>query len=72
MFGGEQVSLSLKSLPEHKMLRVSVSLFMLNPVDGSSTIWGPDVWDLTVDGGPSITLQPASMSACPGAPASGS
>jgi hypothetical protein len=27
---------------------------MINPVDGSNSKWGPDVWDLTVENGPTL------------------
>jgi hypothetical protein len=54
MFGGESVTFRLGKLPPHKMIRVEFDLYVINPVDGSSPIWGPDVWDLSVIDGPTL------------------
>jgi hypothetical protein len=53
-FGGEQVTLHLAHLPAHRFLRLRFDLYVINPVDGSSAVWGPDVWDLTVENGPTL------------------
>jgi hypothetical protein len=53
-FGIEPVTFTLHDLPAHKFVRLHLSLFMLEPVDGSSDSWGPDVWQLRVLGGPRL------------------
>jgi hypothetical protein len=53
-FGIEPVTFTLRSLPAHKFVRLHISLFMLEPVDGSSDRWGPDVWELRVLRGPRL------------------
>ncbi len=54
MFGGEGVSLSLKDLPKHRFIRVTFSLLVINTMDGSHKEYGPDVWDVSLEGGPSL------------------
>jgi hypothetical protein len=50
-FGIEPATFTLRNLPAHKFVRLHVSLFQLEPSDGSSPIWGPDVWEMRVLGG---------------------
>jgi uncharacterized repeat protein (TIGR01451 family) len=59
-FGSGTVSLSLDNLPAHTELTVVFDLFIINawggslsnPVDGVPQ--GPDIWDLSVAGGPTL------------------
>ena len=53
-FGIEPATFTCRNLPPHKFVRLTLSLFMLRPVDGSSAIWGPDPWELQVLGGPRL------------------
>jgi hypothetical protein len=53
-FGIEPATFTLRGLPAHKFVRLHLSLFMLEPSDGSSDIWGPDLWELRVLGGPRL------------------
>lgn len=53
-FGIEPVAFTLRGLPDHKFVRLTLSLLMLQSVDGSSPIWGPDPWELRVLGGPRL------------------
>ena len=50
-FGSEKVKLTLEDLPEHKFIRVTFDLILVRSWDGSSPTWGPDFWNLSVDGG---------------------
>jgi len=53
-FGIEPVTFILRGLPAHKFVRLTLNLFMLRAVDGTSPIWGPDPWELRVAGGPRL------------------
>jgi hypothetical protein len=55
-FGNETVSLSLSGLPAHGNLIVEFDLFILRSMDGNYSLMGlgPDIWDLSVEGGPSL------------------
>ena len=53
-FGPEKVGLSLSDLPEHRFVRVTFDLFLIESWDGSSRNWGPDLWELSVRGGPRL------------------
>jgi hypothetical protein len=48
----QTVSLSLRDLPPHAMLRVSFDLYILKSWDGLSPAYGPDRWSLGIEGGP--------------------
>jgi hypothetical protein len=52
--GRDRVTLHLADLPEHKLVRVQFDLILVHAVDGSSRIWGPDVWQMGVIGGPRL------------------
>ena len=54
MFGGETVTFRQDDLPPHRCLRLSCSLYLLNPWDGSSPVWGPDPFDISIDKGPTL------------------
>lgn len=53
-FASEGVSLTLDSLPQHDTVTVSFDLFILLSWDGNDTFYGPDVWRLRVEGGPTL------------------
>lgn len=55
-FGNDTVSLTLSSLPPHQAVTVSLDLFIINSWDahGPVNVGGPDVWDLSVAGGPTL------------------
>jgi len=59
-FGNQTVSLSLASLATHTSLTVTFDLYVINSWNGSSTVTpsgvsqGPDIWDLSVGGGPTL------------------
>ncbi|MBU0576935.1 fibronectin type III domain-containing protein, partial [Patescibacteria group bacterium] len=49
-FGNGTVSLGLDELPSHMKVKVSFDLFILKSWDGRYHGYGPDIWDLSVDG----------------------
>jgi len=51
-FEDQNVSLTLKSIPEHSYLKVEFDLFVLFSWDGAHPFYGPDVWKLVVKDGP--------------------
>ena len=53
-FGPQTVTLSIHKLPPHKMLRVSFDLYIIRSWDGSQTIYGPDIWQLSLVNGPTL------------------
>ncbi len=60
-FGSEAVSLALTCLPAHELVIVSFDLYVIRSWDGnmitrpsSGAIVGPDVWGMSVDGGPTL------------------
>lgn len=55
-FGNDVVTLTLGRLPPHQGISVSFDLFLLNSWDGSTlpAQGGPDIWDLSVAGGPTL------------------
>lgn len=53
-FGNGTVSLSLSNLPAHDQLTVSFDLFIIRSWDGNDPGFGPDVWNLSVAGGPTL------------------
>ena len=50
-FGIEPVTFNLRDLPAHKFVRLHLSLFILETIDGSSPVWGPHPWEISVIGG---------------------
>jgi tetratricopeptide (TPR) repeat protein len=52
-FGDDTVSLTLGDLPSHTDVTVSFDLFIIRSWDGSGR-GGPDVWDLSMAGGPTL------------------
>ena len=52
-FDNATVSLALP-LPAHTEVTVSFDLFILQSWDGNDTDFGPDVWELIADGGPTL------------------
>jgi hypothetical protein len=54
-FGNDTVRLRLSSLPEHDVVYLAFNLYVLRSWDGSSVgCCGPDLWDLSVEGGASL------------------
>jgi hypothetical protein len=54
-FGIEPATLTLNELPSHKFLRIKITLFMLETMDGSSPVFGVCPWEMRVlDGGPRL------------------
>jgi hypothetical protein len=54
-FGVEPATLALHDLPPHKFLRIKISLFMLETMDGTSAGFGVCPWEMRVlDGGPRL------------------
>jgi len=54
--GNDAVSLNLNSLPAHNQITVSFDLFIIQTWDGNDSNFGngPDIWDLSVAGGPTL------------------
>lgn len=55
-FGPQTVKLSLKDLAAHTSATIEFDLFIIRSMDGSAVIpgIGPDIWDLSVVGGPTL------------------
>jgi hypothetical protein len=51
-FSPENVTLQLAGIPAHSQISVSFDLFTLGTWDGGNLQYGPDVWRLSVVGGP--------------------
>jgi len=50
LFNNQGFTLSLKNLPDHNMVRISIDLYIHNYWNGNSqNIDGPDVWNMLVD-----------------------
>jgi hypothetical protein len=49
-FGNQSVSLTLNRLPQHRWVNVTFDLYIIGSWDGSSPVWGPDLWSLSVRG----------------------
>ena len=52
-FGNETVSLNLGRLPTHSMAVIAFDLYLLNAWGESST-GGQDIWEMSVEGGPTL------------------
>jgi hypothetical protein len=52
-FGSETVLLRLDDLPKHSLVTVSFDLYVILSWDGNGDS-GPDVWELKVEGGPTL------------------
>jgi hypothetical protein len=75
-FVNETASLSLANLPLHTKVTVSFDVYVMRSWDGSSSQWGPDVFDVRAENGPVLTrttfaLQPPLRQAWPGDNATG-
>ena len=55
-FGAGTVKLNLKDLAAHTTATIEFDLFILRSMDGNATVSGvgPDIWDLSVNGGPTL------------------
>jgi len=49
-FQAQPVALTLNNLPLHSWVRVRFNLFIVGSWDGSSRVWGPDLWTMQVRG----------------------
>ncbi len=49
-FGSQPVSLTLDHLPAHHWVKVTFDLYIIGSWDGSSPVWGPDLWSFSVRG----------------------
>lgn len=49
-FGNQPVSLTLDRLPQHRWVKVTFDLYIIGSWDGSSPVWGPDLWSFSVRG----------------------
>ena len=53
-FGNDTVSLMLTDLPPHTDMTVTFDLFIIQSWDGNIIGYGPDIWELSVAGGPTL------------------
>jgi len=53
-FGNDKVSLLLADVPDHKYIRVTFGVFLLRSWDGNHFRSGPDLWELSVEKGPTL------------------
>jgi hypothetical protein len=63
-FQGSKPTLTLASLPPHRLVRVTFDLFLFKSWDGSSPIWGPGLFDARVGGQDGRSLLHATFSNC--------
>ena len=49
-FGNQPVSLTLDHLPQHRWIKATFDLYIIGSWDGSSPVWGPDLWSFSVRG----------------------
>jgi hypothetical protein len=64
-FGNDAVRLALQELPEHATVTLSFDLYVIRTWDGSGENgWGPDVWRVGVDGGPTLMETSFSYPGC--------
>ena len=61
---GSKPTLSLKSLPPHKLVRLTFDLFLFKSWDGSSPMWGPGLMDVSVGGDDGRSLLHATFGNC--------
>jgi len=54
LFNAGPVSVTARDLPDHAWVRVRFKLIVTGTWDGSSRVWGPDLWSLQVRGGPQL------------------
>ena len=50
-FGNQPVVLTVEHLPRHRWIKATFDLYVIGSWDGSSPVWGPDLWSLSVRGG---------------------
>lgn len=53
-FGAETVLLMLGDLPPHTEVTLAFDFYAIETWDGNDAYWGPDIFDLRVDGGPTL------------------
>lgn len=52
--GDDSVSLILNNLPTHNSVTLSFDLFAIQSWDGTDSDFGPDIWQVGIDGGPML------------------
>jgi RHS repeat-associated protein len=53
-FGNQAITLNLTNLPPHTDAKISFDLFVINSWDGSHAGYGPDIWELKLQNGPTL------------------
>jgi hypothetical protein len=53
-FGAETISLALTDLPAHQYVTLAFDFYAIQTWDGNDAYWGPDIFDLWVEGGPTL------------------
>ena len=53
-FSNDTISLTLSNMPPHAEVTVSFDVFLLLTWDGNNLIFGPDLWSVIVDNGPTL------------------
>ncbi|MEM9540383.1 MAG: filamentous hemagglutinin N-terminal domain-containing protein [Cyanobacteria bacterium P01_E01_bin.42] len=52
----DTINLNLRNLPTHNYITVAFDLFIIKSWDGENTIYGPDIWGLSLDTGQTLLL----------------
>ena len=53
-FTNDAFGVSVDQLPPHTGVRIQFSLYLIATWDGNHEYYGPDVWSMGIDGGPSL------------------
>lgn len=53
-FGAETLILALDNLPPHSEVTLAFDFYAIATWDGNDDYWGPDIFDLRVEGGPTL------------------
>jgi hypothetical protein len=65
-FGRETVSLVLPNVPEHRYIRVTFELYIMRSWDGGHPQSGPDIWEMSIERGPTLIRSTFSNHTMPG------
>lgn len=49
-FASDAITLTLSNLPTHNQVRITFDLYLIRSWDGNNTDFGPDIWELSLDG----------------------
>jgi hypothetical protein len=49
-FASDAITLTLSTLPTHNQVRITFDLYLIRSWDGNNTDFGPDIWELSLDG----------------------